>query len=290
VSTKAPRRALGVHSSGRFDRPVESLAASVRRLRRVTRGRGLLRRRVAFITGTEAAGRSHDDLDRVLGSDPAWRYTHIGGRASGECWATWRASHLELGDREPFARRLTRMTWRRSAEYGGKEAPPVEALVVPLQVVGRPHRRRVYLVVVHMPLDNTENRAAIWVDCCRGLRILVTQIRASDPHAVIVLEADWNKNYRDPRERAMLRQHVARPLRLVQGWDGSTPARGGTHGRQLIDGVITSAAVLGWSTPWCWLTRDDRSSDHRPYVHTVRWPLLPKRIRATLATRKKENR
>ena len=69
----------------------------------------------------------------------------------------------------------------------------------------------------------------------------------------------------------------------MQGWDGSAPARGGTHGpRRLIDGVIASRRLLGWSTPWCWLTGDDSSSDHRPYVHTLRFPLLPKRIRATL--------
>lgn len=289
AATRAPRRALGVHSSGRFDRPVDTLTNSVRRLRKTTRGRlPLLKRRVAYITGTEAGGRTDEELARALGSDPAWDYVNLRGPAA-ECWATWRPSMLEL-DGQPYSCQLSDITWTRSKEYGGREAPPVKALVVPLRVVGRPNRRKPWLIVVHMPLDNTDLRAAAWVDCCRGLRTLVTEIRAKDPHAEIIIEADWNKDYRKDSERNMIQRHVARPLRLAQGWDGSSPRRGGTHGRQLIDGVLARRRVLGMSTPWCWLLPDDRSSDHRPYVHTVRWPLLPKRIRATLAARKKENR
>lgn len=276
LAGRAQRRALGIHSSGRFDRPIASLAASVRRLRRVARGRGPLRRRVAFITGTEAGGRSDAELEQALGSDPTWDYVNLKGPAA-ECWATWRTSMLERNGR-PYSRQLSDITWTRSKEYGGKEAAPVKALVVPLRVVGRPNRRHIYLVVIHMPLDNTELRAQAWVDCCRGLRALVVdEIRTHDPHAEIVIEADWNKDHRNDRERDMIRKHVARPLRLVQGWDGSRPGRGGTHGRRLIDGVVSSRRFLGWSTPWCWLTADDNSSDHRPYVHTVRWPLLPQR-------------
>lgn len=289
MATKAPRRALGVHSSGRFDRTDQSLIRSVKRLRKVTRGRWPLLRRVAYVTGTEASGRGWKDMKDILGSDRDWDYAWISGRGSGECWATWSTQMLELAD-TPFVRQLSTMTWRRSQAYGGGEAPPVEALVVPLRPVGRPSRRTIYLIVVHMPLDNTELRAAIWRDVARGLRVLASDIRAEDPHAELVFEADWNKNHREPGERAAIQKDIARPLRLVQGWDGSGPRRGGTHGRQLIDGVVASRRLLGWSTPWCWLTADDRSSDHRPYVHTVRWPLLPKRIRATLAARKKENR
>lgn len=281
MAVRAPRRALGVHSSGRFDRTDAALARSVDRLRKTSRGRRPFRRRVAWVTGTEASGRGWQDMKAILGDDPAWDYSWIRGRGAGECWATWSLSHLELAG-DPLARQLTTLTWRRSQEYGGGEAPPVEALVVPLRPVGRRGRRSVYLIVLHAPLDNTELRAAIWRDVCRGLRVLATEIRSNDPHAEIVLEADWNKDHRSPSERAQIQKHIARPLRLVQGWDGSRPNRGGTHGRRLIDGVVASRRLLGWSTPWCWLTPDDRSSDHRPYVHTVRWPLLPKRVRATL--------
>lgn len=287
MTRRAPRRALGIHSSGRFDRTDASLARSVRRLRKVTRGRALARRRVSYVTGTEASGRGWKDMKDILGTDQAWDYAWIKGRGAGECWATWRTSHLELAG-TPYTRKLTTMTWRRSAAYGGGEAPPVEALVVPLKVVGRANRRHLYVVVLHAPLDNTDLRAEIWRDVARGLRVLAADIRASDPHAELVFEADWNKNHRIPSERGAIAKYVARPLRLVQGWDGSSPERGGTHGRQLIDGVVTSRRVLGWSTPWCWLVADDDSSDHRPYVHTLRWPLLPKRIRARLITTPKE--
>lgn len=285
MTPRAPRRALGIHSSGRFDRTDQALARSVKRLRKVTRGHLLNRRRVAYITGTEASGRGWKTMKDILGTDPRWDFSWISGRGAGECWATWSTRHLELAG-VPFTRKLTTMTWRRSKEYGGAEAPPVEALVVPLKPVGRPGRRTIYLVVVHMPLDNTELRAEIWRDVCRGLRILATDIHANDPHAEVVFEADWNKDHRNPAERHAVQQYVARPLRLVQGWDGSRPTRGGTHGRRLIDGVVASRRFLGFSTPWCWLLPDDGSSDHRPYVHTVRWPLLPKRVRAALTKEK----
>lgn len=285
MSTKAPRRALAAHSSGRFDRSVESLERNVRRIRHTTRGRGPLRRGVALVTGTEASGRSDAELERVLG-DPGWDYVHINGRGKSECWATWDTSVLERAA-EPYTRQLTDRTWVRSKEYGGSTAPFVHALVVPLRVVGRPARRSLTVIVVHMPLDNTELRAEIWVECTRGLRAVVAEIRANDPHTQILIEADWNKNYRQADERRMIEHYVANPLGLVQAWDGSAPARGGTHGPLgLIDGAVGSRRLLGATTPWCWLLEDDASSDHRPYAHALRWPLLPRRIRKTTRTPK----
>lgn len=281
VTVRAPRRALAAHSSGRFDRSVEKLERSVRRIRHTTRGRGLLQRKVALVTGTEASGRSAAELERVLGA-PNWDYVHIDGRGKSECWATWDTRVLERAGRA-YTRQITDRTWFRSPEYGGSAAPFVHALVVPLRVVGRPARRTITVIVVHMPLDNTELRADIWVECTRGLREVVAEIRANDPHTEILIEADWNKNYREADERRMIQHYVADALRLVQAWDGSAPARGGTHGpRALIDGAVASRRLLGATTPWCWLLKDDTSSDHRPYAHALRWPMLPRRIRRRL--------
>lgn len=278
---KAPRRALGVHSSGRFDRSNEQLARSVRRLRKTTRGKGLLRRRVAWITGTEGDSRDDRELKRIM-SQPGWDYTRFAGRGTSELWATWDNRIVELAS-QPYVVQLTDQTWVRGEEFGGNRAPYVHALVLAFRPVGRPNRRTVYVFVLHAPLDNTEVRAAAWRSVCRGIRTEVTKIRARDPHAVFALNADWNKDYRNAAERAQIQQAVARPLRLVQAWDGSTPKRGGTHGqRRLIDGTVATRVLLGATTPWCWLLPDDASSDHRPYAHTIRWPLLPKRIRKPL--------
>lgn len=284
----APRRAIAAFSAGRFDRSVASLERSVRRIRSTPRGRGPLRRRVALIAGTEASRRTQDEMGQVLGA-PGWAYAHVRGRGDGECWATWDTDVLEL-TRKPYARQITDQTWTWSPAFaGGADAAYVHALVVPLRVVGRPNRRAVTLIVVHMPLDNTSQRAATWVDCARGLRQLVAELRADDPHAQVLIEADWNKNHRQRNERQMVERYVAEPLGLVQAWDGSAPARGGTHGaRALIDGAVASRGLLGATTPWCWLLPDDASSDHRPLGHALRWPLLPARARNQIRSTTKE--
>lgn len=278
---KAPRRALGVHSSGRFDRSNVTLARSVRRLRKVTRGSGPLKRRVAWITGTEGDSRDDHELREILDAD-GWDWVRHLGRGTSELWATWDESIVELASK-PYVVQLTDLTWVRGEGFGGNQAPFVHALVVPFRPVGRRFRRTIYVFVMHMPLDNTEVRAAAWRSCCQGLRAEVAKIRARDPHAVFALTADWNKDYRRAGERSQIQQAVARPLRLVQAWDGSSPKRGGTHGpRRIIDGTVASPSLLGATTPWCWLLDDDESSDHRPFAYAVRWPLLPKRIRQTL--------
>lgn len=278
---RAPLRALGVHSSGRFDRSDDKLARSVARLRKVTRGSGPLKRRVAWITGTEADSRSDRTLERIF-DEPGWDYTRIAGHGTSELWATWDTRIVELNG-QPYVVQLTDQTWTRDEDFGGKQAPFVHALVVPLRVAGRRFRRPIYLIVLHAPTDSTALRQAVWMSVARGLRILGTDIRAKHPHAVLVYNADWNKDYRNPTERAQLDKAIARPLRLTQAWDGSLPKRGGTHGpSRVIDGTITSVRLLGGSTPWCWLLPDDDSADHRPYAHTLRWPLLPKRVRQAI--------
>ncbi|MFC6341985.1 hypothetical protein ACFP8W_08360, partial [Nocardioides hankookensis] len=268
---------------GRFDRPVDALAASVARIRRYTRGG----RRVVLITGTEASHRSGKDMHQVLDAN-GWEWAHLSGeRGAGECWGTWSTSALQLV--ESYTHRLTEMTWTRSAEYGGGEAPPVTALVLQFEVVGRPYRRTVTVIVVHWPLANTERRQEIWKDCALGLRRLEDQIRARDPHTALDVVGDLNRNYRQDADRRLIDHYIAAPLRLVQAWAGSTPVRGGTHGpRSLLDGAVLDRRLLGWSTPWCWLLPDDDSSDHRPFAHTLRWPLLPRRARRRIRHHLKE--
>ncbi len=259
-----------VHSSGRFDRPVDTLAASVRRLRALPG-----KYPVAVVTGTEASGRTNADDATFLGGRAHWPYIHLDGtRGHSECWATFDDRLHQLAGR-PYARALTDLTWTRAPEYGGGKAAIVHALVVPLAPVGRPHRRRKYFIVVHMPLDNTELRAAIWRDCAAGLVDLGAEIRETDPDAELVPVGDWNKNYRLPGERAQIETRIARPLGLAQAWRGHVPAKGGTHGSQLIDGHLAAAKAIAA----CQLVDDDASSDHRPSRVLLKSRLYPPRRR-----------
>jgi hypothetical protein len=250
-----------VHSSGRFDRSAHVWVASLRRLRKLG----------VVITGTEAAGRSAADMARAFGD--TWAFAHLTGAAQGESFAAWDTRVLTLVSR-PKAYKLSDLTWTRAPEYGGKPAAKVHALVVPLQPV-KGKRRRIFLVIVHMPLDNTDKRAEAWVDCCKGLRELTDQLHDMDPDAEVVLVGDWNKDQRDHREAAMMRLHLTGPLGLRNSWDGwlsRLSAGDGTHGRQIIDAALLVARML----IRCVLITDDASSDHRPFRYKVRLRRAPK--------------
>lgn len=250
-----------VHSSGRFDRATHVWIASLRRLM----GYGVL------ITGTEAAGRTAAELARAFGK--TWAHAHLTGAAQGESFAGWDTRVLALCA-TPKAYKLTDLTWTRSPEYGGKEAAKVHALVVPLRPV-KGKRRRIFVVVVHMPLDNTEARAAAWVDCCKGLCDLEAKLHAMDPDAEVVLVGDWNKDQRSPVEAGMMRKHLTSPLALANCWDGwlsRLPVGQGTHERQVIDGALLPVSMLVTTR----LVSDDSSSDHRPMRYKVRLRRTPR--------------
>lgn len=140
-SRKGPKRGWFVHSSGRFDRPLHDLRASVERLRGM-RGPD----EVVLVSGTESSHRP-DSFLRGKG----WESVHLDGAGRNECWATWRSDALEL-IRPAYARRIADRQWYR---VGGSIAPKVHALVIPLRVANRRFRRKIYVVVIHMPLDNT---------------------------------------------------------------------------------------------------------------------------------------
>lgn len=247
-----PPRLWFAHNSGRFDRPAGLWRHALQ----------WLMRRSVLITGTEAAGRTHAQFLAALGSEE-WAYAHLSGAAVGECYGAWDPSALTLFGK-PFAHKLTDLTWVRSPEYGGKPAAKVHALVLPLEVVHG--GRRFWVAVVHMPLDNTDKRAAAWLDCCTGLAELRTMLADRDPAAEFIAVMDGNKNLRLPREAGMVRQHLEKPLRAVTCWEYGLPKGGGTHGAQVIDYAILPKPLLLAAE----LLRDLPDSDHRAFRYRVR--------------------
>jgi hypothetical protein len=240
-----------IHSSGRYDRPLRSLQASLTRLRRLG----------ALVTGTEVSGRP-DPKFWLLAR--GWGYAHLKGAGASECYATWDTNQLTLEGR-PFARKLSDKTYDRDAEHGGQAAPFVHALVVKLRPV-LAGKRAVFVVVVHMPVRNTDQRRKVWASCATGLRLLESDLVNLDPDADVVFVGDWNADYRSSLDRFTMDNQLAKPLRMVQAWTGRVPSRGGTHGASLIDGAILPRAILAG----CELLPDDPSSDHRPFRYRVR--------------------
>jgi len=262
---RSRRRLWFAHNSGRFDRPASAWRAAIT----------FLRRRASLITGTEAAGRD-PKLFRDTLAEHGWGHAHLAGAAEGECYAAWDLADLQLVGR-PFAWKLTDKTWTRSAEYGGRRAAKVHALVVRLREVRT--GRRWWVVIWHAPLDNTNARAEIWVDCCDGLVDLKHELLERDPDAEVVVVGDVNKNLRIHAEAAAVRSHLTWPLKAVTSWAGRMPRRGGTHTRQVIDYAIARAFAA------CQLLKDLPDSDHRAFRYRPLHRLARRRRLSLRSTR-----
>ncbi|MFT4081200.1 MAG: hypothetical protein QM638_01310 [Nocardioides sp.] len=255
-STPRPRKAITcrwLHSSGRFDRPQK-------RLRRWLYSYRL--RRCSVISGTEAKGRTNALFSTRNAEE--WDYAHSKG-AAGECWLTWKRNTWgQLGaTRAPV---LSQATYRRVASYGGGETPPFRALRVRLRE--KRTGRTVICYVVHMPLHNTKQRAEVWEAVAEGLVELVNKDRKAYPEAEVVIVGDINYSWRNSHFRKLMVRHIAKPTGTTASWDGGrTPRKGGTIGSHgsLIDVLFTSIRIRG-----CRLLRDDNSSDHRPFITTLR--------------------
>lgn len=274
---RPPVTSWSVHSSGRFDRPESLVRKSVHRLRNLPG-----KYRVTVVTGTEANGWSPAKTRRILGGSGNWAYAHFNGRGVGDTWATW-DDRVWRSVRRPYTVQITHMTWTRSAAYGGKRAPYVRALVVPLRLRRRGWRRTRYYVVVHMPLENTPLRREVWLDCARSLVELGKEIQRQDPYAELVFVGDWNRDYREPGDRMLMSQEIAAPLRLRQAWAHHVPRTGGTIGRRkLIDGHIAPAGSIVDGG----LVEDDASSDHRPMRTLLKSRVDPARRRRAIKRKK----
>lgn len=230
------------HRSGRFDRPVKTLAADLLDASRTA----------SIITLTEQTDMSQKR--RTALRLPEWSWFHADERGADDCAVLWNSS-LWVLDGWARAVPLTNVVWQRVAKYGGKTTPPVHATVVPLR--SRVGGVRVVVIVVHMPTRSTVLRRKAWSSCISGLVKLVKQARDADTNARIVITADWNADWLNLRDRELLIR-AAKRLGVEPAYRGRVNARG-THGDRLIDGIWTDAeahaATVLDQTP---------ASDHRP--------------------------
>jgi endonuclease/exonuclease/phosphatase family metal-dependent hydrolase len=214
---------------------------------------------VSIISGTEADSRPDSFLKRT-----GWAFAHgaAGSKESRQLWLAWRTRRWQLQGvpRAPAVSSLTYFT------HEGRLKESHRVLRVKLRC--RRSGRLFIFYVVHMSLDNTGTRAALWVDECRGLANLMDRDAAAYPDAVQVLEGDMNKNWRNAADRAMCHEHLVEPMGLTCVWEDHLPAEGGTHGpSSILDhlyvrgaGVDVLRAVLFEVTA---LMR--KASDHFPF-------------------------
>jgi endonuclease/exonuclease/phosphatase family metal-dependent hydrolase len=231
-----------VHASGRFDRPEKALAAD---LLRFATSEG-----ASIVTLTEQNNLTQKR--RTALRYPGWSWFHADEKGADDCAVLWDSSIWTL-DGWARAVPLTNVTWQRVKQYGGGKTPPVHATVAPLR--SRVGGRRLVVIAVHMPTRSTALRRRAWASCIRGLAKLVREIRGADSKARIVLAADWNADWKNPKDRALL-SAAAKRMGLEPRTSGGNV---GTHGQRVIDGVWTDAKAN-----YQIVLAQSPASDHRP--------------------------
>lgn len=236
-----------IHHSEKWDRPKA----------RVKRDAKTFREIADAVTHTEMDTPKRSDM---LGAKD-WSFCHSERNGEDETVAEWSNETLSLSGM-PYSVPLTTTTYKRAS---GADAPVVHALVTVLASAKAP-RKRVALVSVHMALDNTPRRAAVWQQSGRGLKALIRTLRRTDPGIKVIVVGDFNKDYRNERERAMIERYMCAPNGLRQAYDSKKPASGGTHGNTLIDGWLVDKGI---TVQRVWLLDDTDGSDHRPVAMRI---------------------
>lgn len=241
-----------VHQSGRFDRSMASLSHAVQEWHD----------RASLVTHTEMG---YDEREGAFVGHEGWSYFRAKrDRGADECVVEWRDSLWEPAGRA-WSKKLTDETYIRAPEYGGGPTPPVHATTVPLR--HRIANETLVVTVAHMPVLNTARRQDVWDAAIGGWRKHIRELRRLYPGAYQLVVADWNLDYRTFLGRRRLKKAWG-SLDLSAAWHGNVPVDGGTHGkRRLIDGDYTDLDVRK-----CVLLPRNKSSDHRAYMATYRWP------------------
>lgn len=233
-----------IHASGRFDRPEKALAADLLRFD--------VDQKAGIITLTEQ--NSLTQRRRTALRYPLWSWFHVDEKGADDCATLWDSS-LWMLDGWARAVPLTNVVWQRVKQYGGGTTPPVHATVAPLR--SRVGGRRLVVIAVHMPTRSTVLRRRAWASCVNGLVKLVREVRKADPRARIALNADWNADWNNPKDRALL-EAAAKRMGLTVVWSEVEENRG-THGPRLIDAILTDAPVHDAR-----VLDQSEASDHRP--------------------------
>lgn len=237
-----------VHSSGRWDRSAESLAANVKR----TRKHG------SIVTRTEVTRNAHHAT--IARPDDGWGVYHP-RTADGDwtdCLVEWDQRIWEKV--EAYLLPLSTIQIRNRNGF----ALPLSSMPVVVLRHRETHRHAV-AGSFHLQLANTARRRAAWREETAAIRRFSANVTREHPGWVQILQGDVNRNQRVPLNRANLRRAAQEGTRLRNLWAAGLPEHGGTHGRSLLDVTLTTMRGRSWLLP------DDASSDHRPYASEMSW-------------------
>lgn len=239
-----------IHSSGRYDRGTRAIADALERHLRVDKP--------DVYTSTEAANKKHRVIYAALAGE--YGYSHHQGRSGqDDCVILLRRARFRA--RKTWDDQLTTLPQNRA-----RSGPIANAISV--LVEDRAGGVPIIYTVSHL----TAGVEGIWFKAKMMYRERVwrsahatwsrrTFRRRRYYKAKVVMVSDWNLNLERKVFRTMLRAMHPR-LRLT--WKRFPGP--GTHGGRVIDGSLTDLQIVRGAA----LTRDDSSSDHRPYREVLR--------------------
>lgn len=240
-----------IHSSGRYNRSVESLKRAVNRY---TKDADLITLTETEYASKEAMLRKVQGYGSVIGT--------VNNR--NDCTILFKKSKYRLIHHENF--KLSNLSF----ELGGHRTPPSYATFAVLEVLKT--KKRIVVGVIHAPSDvetsvrtkRRTQRVRAWAVNTRAFRTRTNKLRKQFHADAAMMCADWNVNFKLAWVRTMFR--VMYP-RWKATWVGHLPkGRWGTLGVRIIDATFIRGAIHLINIR---LYDDDPSSDHRPFFERL---------------------
>lgn len=237
-----------IHSSSRYDRSVATLKAAV--LRYI--------KDADLVTFTEV---EYEHREKVLRAVDGW------GCATGD-----------LSPRNDSGIIWDNSVWKLIAEgnevvakIAANGQKPVAATWVVLE--HRETGKRIIIIALHAPSSvqgrdgfiPRSQRVQAWWSVASGTRILWTRLYNTYNTDGLLVAADWNVDLKKRWVRSTFKATFP-TLHLV--WSGKDFPKDGTHHSRIIDFTLIRGVVKRIANPRIY--RDDNSSDHQPYIETLR--------------------
>lgn len=243
-----------IHSSGRFDRSPASLAVAYTRYCRDA----------DLITGTEVQSPGRvAAVKRVLAPDFGFVYGNHGH--ANDAVVSYRKSRFSLVYSEAFKASNVRVY-----RSDGHIRDPLYSTIAVLEEIATGHR--IVVAVTHyashvegdIVRKHRTGRVRQWYDSVRRVKNRVNALAKTHKAGSRVFVGDFNINFKRVWARSVVKA-IAPAYHIT--WK-KTKVAGGTHGNRIIDATFARGRLL--VLQGAKLYTDDASSDHRPYIETLR--------------------
>jgi hypothetical protein len=241
-----------LHSSSRWDKPDVTLKRAVKAYNEVA----------DIITWTEIEAEGRERVIRQTNGDKFGLHTGDSSYAN-DCGISYRHERFKLIYKENY--KSTNVNFYNK---GGQKKDPQWATTAVLE--DKQNGERIVVTVIHLASGiegdfaaGKRTKAIInWYAAFRGAKNRANKLARKYKTKHVMFISDFNLDFkRDWVKRTV--KSVAPAYTLT--WK-NLHVSGGTHGNRIIDATLVRG-LAGFARLW----KDDSSSDHRPYIETLRY-------------------